>query len=130
MIETPKGAYPEINMHNAISDSFCDAQDRAYGGSGAASYLNRGGNTAMGEAIGRGMVLAFSIWMDASSHMLWLDGTYPVDADPSKPGNTKGPCSATSGAPEDITKNDPNAYVSFSNIKVGPINSTKASLYQ
>ncbi len=77
----------------------------------------------MGEAIGRGMVLAFSIWMDGSSHMLWLDGVFPVGRNPSEPGAAKGPCSATSGNPDDVKKSDPNAYVSYSNIRVGPINS-------
>ena len=75
----------------------------------------------MGEAVGRGMVLTFSIWMGGG--MLWLDGYYP-GSDPSKPGVANGPCSDTSGDSEEIKKHDPNAFVSFSNIKVGPIGST------
>ena len=84
----------------------------------------------MGEAVGRGMVMAFSIWMDGSSHMLWLDGVFPQGGDRNKPGVAKGPCADNSGDPEDIKRQAPGAFVAFSNIKVGPINTTHASLLQ
>ncbi len=47
----------------------------------------------MGEALKRGMVLVFSLWDDSGSHMKWLDGVFPPDADPNIPGVAKGPCS-------------------------------------
>ncbi len=60
------------------------------------------------------MVLALSIWTDSSSHMLWLDGTWPADADPEKPGVVRGPCPADSGNPDDV---DPTATVKYSNFR-------------
>lgn len=69
------------------------------------------------------MVLSFSIWLDGTSHMIWLDGT-PKGADKNLPLVSKGPCSDDSGNPDDIKKNHPNAYASYSNIKTGPIGST------
>jgi len=47
----------------------------------------------MGEALKRGMVLVMSIWDDHDAYMLWLDGEYPLNEDPSKPGVKRGPCS-------------------------------------
>lgn len=34
--------------------------------------------------------------------MLWLDGAWPRDADPSEPGVTRGDCPADSGNPSDV----------------------------
>ncbi|KAF9462186.1 concanavalin A-like lectin/glucanase domain-containing protein [Collybia nuda] len=56
--------------------------------------------------------------------MLWLDSSYPTNKDPSVPGVKRGPCATTSGKPEDVEKNSPNASVTFSNIKFGDIGST------
>jgi len=89
---------------NALTHDFCAS---------SGSFTQRGGLKQMGEAFKKGgMVMTFSLWDDQGGHMLWLDS-----------GNN-GPCSATSGNPADIKKQTPNAYVTFSNIKVGPINST------
>lgn len=59
--------------------------------------------------------------------MLWLDSIYPPDAPSTKPGAARGTCDISSGAPEDVENNHPDAYVVFSNIKVGPIGSTFGS---
>lgn len=37
-------------------------------------------------------MLAMSIWDDHEAEMLWLDGSYPLDMDPSEPGITRGEC--------------------------------------
>lgn len=66
----------------------------------------------MGQALGRGMTLALSIWNDVSGYMNWLDS-----------GNS-GPCSATEGNPALIIQNNPNTHVVFSNIRWGDIGST------
>ena len=66
----------------------------------------------MGEALGRGMVLVFSIWNDDSQFMNWLDS-----------GNA-GPCSSSAGNPSLIQQQDPNTDVTFSNIKWGDIGTT------
>ncbi|KAF9895228.1 hypothetical protein FE257_000130 [Aspergillus nanangensis] len=77
------------------------------------SAFNRlGGLEGMGEAIGRGMVLAMSIWNDAGQFMSWLDG------------GDAGPCNATEGDPALIEKLHPNTHVTFSNIRWGDLGST------
>lgn len=49
-----------------IDDEYCTA-------TGATRYMELGGNTEMGEALERGMVLIFSIWWDEGGYMNWLD---------------------------------------------------------
>ncbi|KAI1813125.1 concanavalin A-like lectin/glucanase domain-containing protein [Poronia punctata] len=71
-----------------------------------------GGLTTMGEALGRGMVLTFAIWNDASQFMNWLDS------------GSNGPCSETEGDPALIAENDATTHVVFSNIRWGDIGST------
>ncbi|KAK8013935.1 hypothetical protein PG990_007231 [Apiospora arundinis] len=71
-----------------------------------------GGLPGMGKALGRGMVLTFAIWNDASQFMNWLDS------------GSNGPCSATEGDPALIQKNNPGTHVVFSNIRWGDIGST------
>lgn len=78
----------------------------------------------MGEALKRGMVLVLSIWDDYGSHMKWLDGVFPPNADPNSPGVAKGPCSRESGNPDDLRKNYPNSYISVTSIKYGLIGKT------
>ncbi len=39
----------------------------------ADSFESRGGLKAMGDAMGRGMVLVLSLWDDYAARMLWLD---------------------------------------------------------
>jgi cellulose 1,4-beta-cellobiosidase len=76
----------------------------------------------IGEALGRGMVLVFSIWEDSGSNMLWLDSTYSVNA--TIPGMARRPCPESSGNQADIITEFPGAQVTFSNIKVGGLGST------
>jgi cellulase len=64
---------------NSIEESFCEVV--------ASSFEQRGGLAQMGKALGRGMVLAMSIWNDPGQFMNWLDS-----------GNA-GPCNATEGNP-------------------------------
>ena len=59
--------------------------------------------------------------------MLWLDSAYPTDADQSTPGVYRGTCSTDSGVPADVEAENPNAYVTYSDIKVGPIGSTTSA---
>jgi cellulose 1,4-beta-cellobiosidase len=79
--------------------------------------------------------------------MLWLDGVWPRDEDASDPGNTRGDCPADSGVPSEVIAEhgdayvDPSpfslfskrsqrltkfacSYVTWSNIRFGPIGST------
>lgn len=108
---------------DSITDAYCVAQKSVFGGTD--DFTRQGGLKQMGSAIGRGMVLALSIWDDAGSYMGWLDqDPYPADADPSKPGVGRGPCPTTGGRPADLIKQFPNARVVFSKIKSGEIGST------
>jgi cellulase len=77
--------------------------------SSAASY---GGLAGMGAALGRGMVLTFSIWNDNAGFMNWLDS------------GSNGPCSDTEGNPANILANHPDTHVVLSNIRWGDIGST------
>jgi cellulose 1,4-beta-cellobiosidase len=56
--------------------------------------------------------------------MLWLDSSYPVDADASKPGVARGTCATSSGVPSDVESKNADSTVIYSNIKFGPIGST------
>ena len=93
---------------NFLNDEFCQAN-------GAGRYMDLGATGAMGDALSRGMVLAFSIWWDEGGFMQWLDG-----------GNA-GPCNATEGDPKNIKNIQPDTAVTFSNIKWGEIGSTYQS---
>ncbi|KAI1384739.1 glycoside hydrolase family 7 protein [Hypoxylon trugodes] len=71
-----------------------------------------GGLPGMGQALGRGMVLAISIWNDATQQMGWLDA-----------GNN-GPCNTAESTPSAIQSQHPDTHVIFSNIRWGDIGST------
>ena len=89
---------------DSINATWCDSVD-----SSASQF---GSLTTMGQALGRGMVLVFSIWNDNSQDMNWLDS------------GSAGPCSSTAGNPATIQAQDPTTHVVFSNIKWGDIGST------
>lgn len=93
-----------VGTIDSITPAFCDAT--------AAKFTEQGGLTEMGQALGRGMVLVFSLWSDPTGFMDWLDE------------GTAGPCSATAGNPAIIEQEEPGVSVTFSNIKWGDINST------
>ncbi|CAL5873186.1 uncharacterized protein PFLUO_LOCUS7455 [Penicillium psychrofluorescens] len=92
---------------DSITQSWCESSD-----SSASTF---GGLTTMGQALGRGMVLIFSIWNDGSQYMNWLDS------------GSSGPCSSTAGNPATILAQDPTTHVVFSNIRWGDIDSTYTS---
>ena len=79
----------------------------------------------MSDSLNRGHVLVMSLWDDASGQMLWLDSTVPAGS--TAPGAKRGPCSTDSGKAEDLEKNHKDAFVRFSNIRVGEIGSTTPS---
>ncbi|KAF2475899.1 glycoside hydrolase family 7 protein [Lindgomyces ingoldianus] len=80
--------------------------------SNCGSEGSTGGLAGMGAALGRGMVLAISIWNDATQQMSWLDS-----------GNN-GPCRSGEGSPSNIQAQHPGTHVVYSNIKWGDIGST------
>ncbi|KAJ9632120.1 hypothetical protein H2203_000521 [Taxawa tesnikishii (nom. ined.)] len=85
---------------NSITNDYCEASSPPLS------------SAEMGDALGLGMVLIFSIWNDPTGNMTWLDS-----------GNA-GPCNATEGNPSVILAEDPTTSVTFSNIKWGDIGST------
>ncbi|KAF4628823.1 hypothetical protein G7Y89_g9321 [Cudoniella acicularis] len=98
---------------NSITESFCKAQKAAFNNTN--SFDNHGGLASMSSAMEAGMVLVLSLWDDYAVNMLWLDSDYP---------DARGTCPTTSGVPATIESTDASAYVIYSNIKVGAINST------
>lgn len=80
--------------------------------SACSSASQFGGLAGMGQALGRGMVLVFSIWNDNGGNMNWLDS------------GSNGPCSSTEGNPSNIISQHPDTHVVFSNIRWGDIGST------
>ncbi|KAF2870191.1 glycoside hydrolase [Massariosphaeria phaeospora] len=123
VIQNARVSIPGIAPVDSITDAYCVNQKEVFGGINHFAQL--GGMKEMGDAVGRGMVLALSIWDDAGSSMGWLDqDPYPADADPSVPGVGRGPCPTTGGRPADLVKLYPDAKVVFSNIKSGDIGST------
>ncbi|CAG8978842.1 hypothetical protein HYALB_00008497 [Hymenoscyphus albidus] len=79
---------------------------------GGGTFIPLGGMPVMGEALSRGMVLAFSIWWDIGGFMNWLNS------------GDVGPCNATEGNPEVIVQIEPNPAVVFNEVKWGEIGST------
>ncbi|EAA27195.1 glycoside hydrolase family 7 protein [Neurospora crassa] len=106
LIKNAKIAVDSLST-DSVSTQFCEKT--------SSWTMQRGGLKTMGEAMGRGMVLIFSIWADESGFMNWLDS------------GDSGPCSATEGDPKLILQKKPDARVTFSNIKWGEMGSTYAS---
>eukprot|EP00727_Mastigamoeba_balamuthi_P003058 m51a1_g1275 putative glycoside hydrolase family 7 protein (512) ;mRNA; r:105736-107351 len=111
-----------LTQYNSLSDKMCDAQKSIFGDTN--DFKAKGGMKAHGEMLRRGMVLVLSLWDDHDVSMLWLDSNMPANADASKAGVARGSCPTTSGKPDDVESQSPNAQVTFSNIKFGPIGST------
>ncbi|KAG5336288.1 putative 1,4-beta-D-glucan cellobiohydrolase B [Termitomyces sp. T112] len=107
---------------NSVTSAFCDAQKTAFGDQN--DFSRKGGMGGMGAAARNGMVLVMSLWDDHAANMLWLDSSYPVDADPNKPGIARGSCPTDSGVPSVVENQDASAYVIYSNIKFGDLDST------
>jgi cellulose 1,4-beta-cellobiosidase len=119
VIQNAKVAIAGLEPVNSITDEYCSAQKKAFGGA-VNHHEQLGGLKKMGEAIGRGMVLAMSIWDDAGGFMSWLD----QDPGTGEPGVGRGPCPTTAGRPADLIRDYPDAKVVFSNIRSGDIGST------
>ncbi|KAL2170236.1 hypothetical protein VTG60DRAFT_5104 [Thermothelomyces hinnuleus] len=120
-IANPSSTIPG-NTGNSITPEFCRTQKTAFGDRDI--FNARGGFPQMSKALAAPMVLVMSVWDDHHANMLWLDSTYPVDADPNVPGKARGTCSTSSGVPKDVESSQANDQVIFSNIKFGPIGST------
>ncbi|KAF5385709.1 hypothetical protein D9757_005507 [Collybiopsis confluens] len=109
-----------VTATNEISSQFCTQQKTAFGDTD--TFTPKGGLAGMGQSLSAGMVLVLSLWDDYAVNMLWLDSTYPTNGN--KPGDFRGTCATSSGVPTTVESQSPNAQVTYSNIKVGPIGST------
>jgi len=109
-------------LGSSITKEYCDSTKSVYGDRN--DFGKKGGLKAVGEALDRGVVLAFSFWDDPFTHMRWLDSSYGSGPDAAAKGLLRGSCPTTSGKPEDIRKRFPKANVGYSNLKVGEIGST------
>lgn len=106
---------------NVIDSTYCAAEASTF--NATTSFTKHGGLAGMGAGLKNGMVLVMSLWDDYSVGMRWLDSTYPTDA-AGTPGAARGTCATTSGDPKTVESQDGSAYVVFSDIRVGPFNST------
>nr|AGM37866.1 family 7 cellobiohydrolase [Chelura terebrans] len=122
VIRNTRVNFEGIPDYDSITDEFCNDYKELFGE--VPDFAAKGGLQSMGEALDRGMVLVLCLWEDYSNHMQWLDGISPADGDPSDPGVLRGPCPADSGRPGQMHQNYPDAYVRYSNVKFGTINST------
>lgn len=111
---------------DSITDEMCVAQKKAF--DNIDDFTKKGGLKAMGRSLRRGMVLVLSLWDDELTNMHWLDSATPLDQPVryplTKPGVRRGPCSTGSGKPHELRTMHPDAQVTYSNIKVGDIDST------
>jgi len=87
-------------------------------------FQKHGGMKGMGASLKRGVVLVMSLWDDHYARMLWLDSAYPLDQPVTKSGVLRGPCPTSSGVPADVESKQANAYVKYTDVKVGAIGST------
>lgn len=106
--------------HDSLTDETCEAQKQHWAEENM--FADNGGMKSMGAAMDRGMVLVLSIWDDTAAHMLWLDSTYPINE--TGPGVERGPCSIDSGDPQQVRRDNPNAYVKWMNIRFGDVGAT------
>jgi cellulose 1,4-beta-cellobiosidase len=110
---------------NSVNEEYCKNQPTVF--ENTPSFNDKGGFASMTAGLKAGMVLVLSLWDDYADSMLWLDSNNPADGDASKPGVARGTCATTSGLPADVEASAASASVTYSNIKVGPINSTFAA---
>lgn len=126
-IHNPKASFQGLSSYDSLKDDTCAEQKTFFNRSGTNDFRSMGGMTQMGHSLGRGMVLALSIWDDAADNMQWLDGWEPENVKvPNNPGADRGPCARDSGDPKETRRANPDAYVTYSNIRYGDIGSTHA----
>jgi len=107
---------------SSVTDQYCSEEKKVFGDIN--DFQRKGGLKGMGEALDRGMVLVMSIWDDSTANMLWLDSTYPLSSKPSAPGVLRGPCKTSTGSPAYVRSRYPQASVTYSDIRVGSLNTT------
>ncbi|KAF2364826.1 Glycoside hydrolase family 7, partial [Trinorchestia longiramus] len=111
-----------VTPYDSITADYC-TEIKSYFGD-FDDHAIKGGLAAMGDSLGRGHVLVMSLWDDHYANMLWLDSSYPTDVpDLNAPGILRGPCPTDSGVPSDVEGQYADSSVTFSDIRIGPIQS-------
>ncbi|KAG8946285.1 hypothetical protein FRC04_011915 [Tulasnella sp. 424] len=110
---------PGISAANSITANYCAQKESVFGD--APSFENHGGFSTLSAALKRGMVLSLSIKNDPATSFLWLDSAYPPTSPATQPGVLRGTCPTSQGNIEVIGAQ---SYVTFSNIRTGPIGTT------
>jgi cellulose 1,4-beta-cellobiosidase len=111
---------------DSITEQFCNQQYELYGNEYASeppSFHESGGMAAMTAAMARGMVLAMKL--DDRPRSLYFDGHAPREWFAANPGVVRGRCPLDGPDPVDWY---PDAHVTFSKFRFGPIGSTYACL--
>jgi len=121
-IDIPTPTWEGLPETNEVGPELCDVLFDVF--DDYDRYTETGGWPAIVDALAQPQVLVLSIWADHYANMLWLDGKWPRDAADSTPGAVRGDCAANSGVPDEVIAQNPNAYVTWSNIRFGPIGST------
>jgi len=119
VIQNSHTNFPGIQDYDSVSDNFCNDQKKLFGDNN--DFEKKGGLSALGKSLDNGMVLVLSLWDDHDVNMLWLDSDYPTDKPASNPGIARGSCSTSSGKPDDVESQYPNANVKYFNLKYGTI---------
>lgn len=111
------------NSYDSMTDEYCGNEKKAFNDTN--DFSKKGGFQKLTEVLKRkSQVLVMSLWDDHDVNMLWLDSCYPKSADENAPGVCRGSCDRNSGKPEDVERNSGDAYVVYSDIRVGEIGST------
>jgi len=122
VVSNSKVNFPSVPAFDSVTDKMCDTMKTFFGDTN--DFTKKGGLSAMGGSLSRGMVLVLSLWDDYAVHMLWLDSNFPTNANPSTPGIARGNCSTDSGDPSKVESQFPNSNVIYSNIRYGDIGTT------
>ncbi|KAL4110250.1 hypothetical protein PRIC1_001942 [Phytophthora ramorum] len=120
--EMPYSTWSGLEDMSSLTDDQCSAAKKLFGDED--DHKAKGGLAQMGLAMKRGMVLTMSLWTDHAAKLLWLDSDYPVTADASEPGVSRGTCATTSGDPDTVMSEQADSTVAFSNIRFGDIGTT------
>ncbi|KIJ25468.1 glycoside hydrolase family 7 protein [Sphaerobolus stellatus SS14] len=121
VIQNSKAIFPDIAAYDSITDQYCDDQKSLFGDT--TSFQDKDGLKAISESMARGMVFVMSVWDDHNVNMLWLDSSYPIDADATKPGIGRGSCPTSPGASSEVETNAAST-ATYSNIRYGDIGSS------
>ncbi|QRV99866.1 beta-1,4-D-glucan cellobiohydrolase [Ceratobasidium sp. AG-Ba] len=122
VIQNSKTNIAGMAAYDSITDKFYTDQKAAF--SDVNTFAAMGGLATMDKSFSKGVALGMSVWDDHAANVLWLDSSFPINLDPSKPGVARGSCTASSGAPSDIETSAASASVTHSNTRFGDIGSS------